>query len=388
MSNQRNTHGMRAVILPLLVATCLVACEDSVEGQAAPPPQEVGVVHLKTQPVPVVATLPGRTRAYKVSQVRPQITGIIQERLFEEGAQVDAGQVLYTIDAAPYEAAHASASASLARAEATRDSAAVLAKRYAGLAKIEAVSQQENDDAQVALKEAEAAVAEARAAVTSARINLDYTHIEAPIAGKVATSEFTPGALVTRDQASPLTTVRQLDPIYVDITQPSRDLLELRRRFSAAADPDQRTVDVVLHLEDGSVYDHAGRLSFRGVAVEESTGTVKLRAIFPNPDQVLLPGMYVKAVLEQAVDDEGLLVPQQSITRDARGQASALVVKADNTVERRDVVTERAVRNHWVVTSGLSAGDRVIVDGLQRARPGATANPVRVDVEQTAMAVE
>ena len=231
-------------------------------------------------------------------------------------------------------------------------------------------------------------MAEARASLEAAKINLDYTRIKAPIAGKVATSEYTPGALVTEDQADVMTTVRQLDPIYVDITQPSRDLLELRRRFASSADPEHRTVEVVLHLEDGSVYEHAGRLSFRGVAVEESTGTVKLRAIFPNPEQMLLPGMYVKAVLEQAVDDEGLLVPQRSITRDARGKASALVVTADNTVEKREVVTERALRDQWVVSSGLHAGDRVIVDGLQRARPGATVKPVRLDVEQTAMVAE
>ncbi len=368
----------RLLVSALLIAT-LSACGGASEQAAAPPPPPaVGVVTLAAQPVTMTAALSGRTAAYMVADVRPQITGILQKRLFEEGAEVKAGQVLYQIDAAPYRAAVDSASAALAKAQASQVSLKLQAQRYAELVQIDAVSKQENDDAQAAVLQADAEVAAAQAALQTARINLDYTRIAAPIAGQVSTSIVTPGALVTANQADALTTVRQLDPIYVDITQSSAEMLALRRRMASGqvehAGGD--TIKVRLQLEDGSPYDHDGSLAFTGVAVDESTGTVRLRAVFPNPEGLLLPGMYVRAQVDQGVDRQGLRVPQQGVTHNARGEAIALVVKDDNTVEQRVIETAAAVGDEWIVSAGLKPGDRVIVDGVQKARPGATVQPV------------
>lgn len=371
-----------STLLPVLaLVSGLSACSGDEQGAMQAPPPEVGVAIVKTQAVTLKAELSGRTSAFQVSEVRPQITGILQQRLFTEGAQVEAGQVLYQVDAAPYQAAYDSAKASLAKAEAGVASARLLAERYAELSKIEAVSVQQNDDAQAAFLSAQAEVQAARAAVQTAKIELGYTRITAPIAGKISTSSVTPGALVTANQTEALTTVHQLDPIYVDISQSSTDLLKLRQQF--AAGQLQQTgadkIEVRLKLEDGSTYVQPGTLAFTGVAVDEGTGTVKLRAIFPNPEGLLLPGMYVRAVIDQGVDPNGVLVPQVGVTRNARGEAITMVVGADNAVEQRTIQTGRAIGDQWQVLDGLEPGERIIVEGTIKVRGGATVRPVPVD---------
>ena len=341
-----------------------------------PPPPEVAVATLKTEPVTVTAELPGRTVAVMISEVRPQIRGLIQRRLFTEGQQVTAGQVLYQIDPALYQADYDSAAATLERAQAALVSARLLAERYAELVKIEAVSKQQNDDAEAAYGRASAEVAAARAALDTARINLAYTRITAPIGGQVSASVFTPGALVTANQADPLTTVRQLDPIYVDITQSSDQVLGLQRQLASGRLRRAGAIQVRLRLDNGSDYEHAGRLAFTDVAVDETTGMVRLRTRFPNPNGLLLPGMYVRALLPQAVDDKGLLVPQQGVTHNARGEAVAFVVNGESKVEERTLTTAGTVGDRWVVSGGVKAGERLIVEGGQKVRPGATVRPV------------
>jgi len=343
-----------------------------------PPPPEVAVVALATEPVTMTAELPGRTVAVMVSEVRPQIRGIIEKRLFMEGQQVKAGQVLYQIDRALYQADYDSAAATLARAAAALVSARLLAERYAELVKVEAVSKQQNDDAEAAFRRAEAEVAAARAVLDTARITLEYTRITAPIGGQVSASVFTPGALVTANQADPLTTVRQLDPMYVDITQSSDQLLGLQRQLATGhlRRAGKGTITVRLRLENGSEYEHTGMLAFTDVAVDETTGMVRLRTTFPNPNGLLLPGMYVRAFVPQAVDDKGLLVPQQGVTHNARGEPVALVVNGENKVEQRTLKTAGTVGDRWLVSEGVKPGERVIVEGGQKVRPGAPVRPV------------
>jgi membrane fusion protein (multidrug efflux system) len=354
-----------------------VACR-SPKPTAPPPPPEVVVVALTTEPVTITTELPGRTVPVMVSEVRPQIRGIIQKRLFTEGQQVKAGQVLYQIDPALYQADYNNAKATLARAEAALVSVRLLAERYAELVKVEAVSKQQNDDAVAAYGRAEAEVAAARAALDTARINLEYTRIAAPIGGQVSASVFTPGALVTADQKDPLTTVRQLDPIYVDITQSSDQLLGLQRQLASGRlrRAGKDAIKVRLRLDNGSEYEHAGVLAFTDVAVDETTGMVRLRTMFPNSDGLLLPGMYVRAFVPQAVDDKGLLVPQQGVTHNARGESVALVVNGENKVEQRTLQTERTVGDRWLVSNGVKPGERVIVEGGQKIHPGDAVRPV------------
>ena len=366
-----------AVVVLLMAVMGHVAC-GSPPPAAPPPPPEVGVVALKTEPVTMTAELPGRTVPVMVSEVRPQIRGLIQRRLFTEGQQVKAGQVLYQIDPALYQADYDNAKATLARAEAARVSARLLAERYAELVKIEAVSKQQNDDAEAAYGRAEAEVAAARAALDTTRINLEYTRITAPIGGQVSASVFTPGALVIANQPDPLTTVRQLDPIYVDITQSSDQVLGLQRQLASGRlrRANKDAIKVRLRLDDGSDYEHAGMLNFTDVAVDETTGMVRLRTTFPNPNGLLLPGMYVRAFVAQAVDEKGLLVPQQGVTHNARGEAVALVVNGENTVEQRTLKTAGTVGDRWVVSDGVTSGERVIVEGGQKVQPGAAVRPV------------
>ena len=323
-----------------------------------------------------------------VSEVRPQIRGIIQKRLFTEGQQVKSGQVLYQIDPALYQADYDSAAATLARAEAARVSVRLLAERYAELVKIEAVSKQQNDDAIAAYARADADVATARAALDTARITLEYTRITAPIHGQVSASVYTQGALVTANQPDPLTTVRQLDPIYVDITQSSDQLLALQRQLASGRlrRAGKGTIMVRLRLDDDSEYEHAGMLAFTDVVVDETTGMVRLRTRFPNPNGLLLPGMYVRALVPQAVDDEGLLLPQQSVTHNQRGEAVALVVNGENTVEQRLLKTAGTVGDRWLVREGVKPGDRVIVEGGQKVRPGARVRPVEWRAARVAQA--
>lgn len=344
---------------------------------AAPPPAEVAVVAVESTSVPLNTELPGRTAPYGIAEVRPQVNGIILKRLFREGSDVRAGTTLYQIDPAPYRVALQSARASLARSEANVKAARLLTERYKGLVEINAVSRQDYDNAVAAQGQAEASIAADNAAIQAAQINLGYTSLSSPISGRIGRSTITPGALVTANQPAPLATVQQLDPIYVDVTQSSADLLRLRRDLAEGRlKSDKGQAVVRLLLEDGTPYAPAGRLQFSEATVEERTGAVTLRAVFPNPKHELLPGMYVRAVIEAGTAQNVLLVPQKGVTRDPKGNASAMVVTADNKVEVRALEAPRAVGNAWLVTSGLASGDRVIVEGLQKVRPGATVKPV------------
>ncbi|MCC7040660.1 MAG: efflux RND transporter periplasmic adaptor subunit [Burkholderiales bacterium] len=364
-----------------LAAAVLAGCSDgrSATAPAVARPTAVGVVELRSEPVTLTTELSGRTSAPLVAEIRPQVGGIVKSRSFTEGQRVRAGQVLYRIDPASYEAAYASAQAAVAKAEATVESARLTAQRRAELVKIEAISQQDSQDAQAAQKQAEAELAAARAALRSAQIDLARTSIASPIAGVVDVSTVTPGALVTAAQTTALTTVRQIDPIQVDITQSSAEVLRLKREMAEGKLQGAGSeAPVALILEDGSTYAHAGKLSVAGVSVNAGTGMVTLRAVFPNPDGLLLPGMYVRAQLPTARSDAALLVPQQAVSRNAAGQASVLVVDANDKVHSRVIVAERAVGNRWLVNSGLVAGERVIVEGSQKVKAGDTvqAQPI------------
>ncbi|MEL7938409.1 efflux RND transporter periplasmic adaptor subunit [Pseudomonas delhiensis] len=359
----------------LLLGAGLFALGGCLDDRAAPPQpdlQEVGVYRVRSAPQALSLTLPGRASAHLVAEIRPQVGGIIQKRLFEEGRTVKAGQALYQIDPQPYEAALAQAEASVTSARATLKAAELKARRDARLVKIDAISAEDNESAQAALLEARASLQSAQASLKTARINLGYTRIDAPISGRTATSSVTPGALVTAEQTSALTTVQQLDPIYVDFTQPSATLLRLKRELAegklAPADEKDAT-RISLELEDGSHYAHEGTLTFNGVSVDEGTGSVTLRALVPNPEGLLLPGMYLKATLQEGVQQDAILVPQQGVARDERGEATALVV-VDGKVEQRQLSLARAVGNRWWVGQGLEDGDQLIVQGTQKVRVG------------------
>lgn len=365
-------RALTRAVLCMLLSLMLLACEEG--GKGAPGssgPREVVIIKLEPRREVYTTALAGRIASFQVAEVRPQVGGILQQRLFTEGADVKAGQALYQIDPATYEAALDSAQAALMKAEANVTPARLKAERFRELLAIKAVSKQEYDDAQAAFKQAEADVAVNRAAVKTARTNLEYTKVRSPISGRIGKSAFTPGALVTANQAQALTSVRQLDPVYVDITQSSQDLLRLRAQFtngelrSAAEEAPVR-----LKLENGAMYPHEGRLQFTDVSVDESTGMVSLRALFPNPEHILLPGMYVRAVIAEGVDENALLVPQRALRRDPKGQASVLLVDGGGKVDVRLVDVGRTVGDSWQVLSGLKPGDRVIVEGGQNVRPG------------------
>lgn len=365
-------RALTRAVLCMLLSLMLLACEEG--GKGAPGssgPREVVIIKLEPRREVYTTALAGRIASFQVAEVRPQVGGILQQRLFTEGADVKAGQALYQIDPATYEAALDSAQAALMKAEANVTPARLKAERFRELLAIKAVSKQEYDDAQAAFKQAEADVAVNRAAVKTARINLEYTKVRSPISGRIGKSAFTPGALVTANQAQALTSVRQLDPVYVDITQSSQDLLRLRAQFtngelrSAAEEAPVR-----LKLENDAMYPHEGRLQFTDVSVDESTGMVSLRALFPNPEHILLPGMYVRAVIAEGVDENALLVPQRALRRDPKGQASVLLVDGGGKVDVRLVDVGRTVGDSWQVLSGLKPGDRVIVEGGQNVRPG------------------
>lgn len=359
----------------LLLGAGLIVVGGCRDGQpSAPPatPQEVAVYHVTAAPQALSTTLPGRASAHLVAEIRPQVGGIVQKRLFNEGDTVKAGQALYQIDPQPYQATLAQADATVASARATLKAAELKAKRDAQLVKIDAISSEDNESAQAALLEARASLQSAQASQRTARINLDYTRITAPIAGRTATSSVTPGALVTAEQTTALTTVQQLDPIYVDFTQPSSTLLRLKRELAEgklAPSEQKDATRISLTLEDGSTYAHDGTLTFNGVSVDESTGSVTLRAIVPNPDGLLMPGMYLKATVQEGVQPDAILVPQQGVSRDERGGATALVV-VDGKVEQRQLTLARAVDNRWWVSEGLTEGDELIVQGLQKVRVG------------------
>jgi membrane fusion protein (multidrug efflux system) len=342
------------------------------------------VVTLQTKPVSITTDLPGRTVAYRIAEVRPQVNGVILKRLFIEGGDVKSGQQLYQIDPAPFQASLASALASLARAEATAKSTRALAERYKPLSEARAVSKQDFDNAIASQDQALADIASAKAAVETARINLAYTRVFSPISGRTGRSSVTEGALVSTAQAAALVVVQQLDPIYVDVTQPSTLLLRLRRALAAGQlkRAGENQAQTKLTLEDGTPYDRDGKLQFAEVTVDPGTGSVTLRAIFPNPDGVLLPGMFVHERLDEGVDEKGLLVPQRAITHNQRGEATALVVGSDDQVATRIVKTDRAVGDQWLVSDGLAAGDRVVVVGLQRVQGGGKVKPHEVSPDQ------
>ncbi|RYX95134.1 MAG: efflux RND transporter periplasmic adaptor subunit [Comamonadaceae bacterium] len=367
-----------SILLGALLATGCSKPDSA--AKAAPAPKEVGVVTLKTERLGFTTELSGRTVAPVVAEIRPQVGGIIQKRLFTEGSQVRAGQVLYQLDPAPFEAAQASALAGVRRAESLLATARTVARRNAELVKIDAISQQVNEEAQAAAQQAEADLAVSRASEQTARINLGYTRITSPINGWVELSSVTPGALVTANQATALTTVQQLDPVHVHVTQPSSELLRLKRDLAAGTlqRGNAGEAPITLLLEDGSRYPYPGRLTFSGVTVDSGNGSVTLRAVVPNPDRLLMPGMYVRAVLQEGVNESALLVPQQAVTRAPDGTASTLVVGPDNKVAKRAITVGRAAGARWQVLDGLAAGDRILVEGSQRAKVGDTVKVVEV----------
>lgn len=340
-------------------------------------PPEVGVVTIQPQRVALTTELPGRTSAYLIAEVRPQVSGIIQKRLFTEGADVKAGEVLYQIDPASYQAAYNSTKAALSRAEANLIPARLKFERYRELIKINAVSQQDCDDASAALKQAEADVEAGKAALETARINLAYTKVTAPISGRIGRSAVTDGALVTASQSAALATIQQLSSMYVDVTQSSAELLRLKQSLASGLLKGSATqAKVKLLLEDGSVYPLPGTLKFSEVTVDQSTGSITLRAVFPNPKQTLLPGMFVRAVVEEGVNEKAILVPQRGMTRNPAGNAMVMVVGNDQKVEPRVISVARTVGDNWLVSDGLNPGDRVILEGLQKARPGTPVKAV------------
>ncbi|CAM4401705.1 efflux RND transporter periplasmic adaptor subunit [Bordetella muralis] len=375
-----NYNGMRrsaAVLTLAATALALAACSKTAEAPAGGKPP-VSVVTLATRPVVLTTELPGRTSAYRVAEVRPQVNGIIKKRLFTEGGEVKADQQLYQIDPALYQASLESQQAALARAQAQLKTANLLVQRYKPLAETRAVSRQTYDDAIAARDQAAADVQSAKAALDTARINLVYTKVLSPIEGIIGRSSFTEGALVTANQTEALATVQQIDPIYVDVTQSSVELLRLRNAIESGSlqrDTSKDSARVSLELANGQNYGVEGTLEFSEITVDESTDSVTLRAVFPNPDHKLLPGMFVRARILEGTAPQGLLAPQRGITRNQRGQPTALVVNAENKVELRMLKTDRTVGDQWLVTEGLKAGDKIIVEGIQKARPGVEVVP-------------
>jgi membrane fusion protein (multidrug efflux system) len=384
LSGKYRRHRSRAGVIAiagmlagyLILAGCGKENAAVARKQGAPP--EVGVVTVQPQKVALTTELAGRTSAYLIAEVRPQVGGIIQKRLFTEGADVKAGEVLYQIDPATYQAAYNSAKAALARVEANLIPARLKSERYEELVKINAVSQQDYDDAAAALKQAEADVEAGKAALETAGINLAHTKVTAPIAGRIGRSSVTDGALVTASQPAALATIQDLSSIYVDVTQSSAELLRLKRELAGGLlkSGGAAQAEVRLLLEDGSAYPLTGKLKFSEVTVDQSTGSVTLRAVFPNPKQTLLPGMFVRAIVEEGVSPQAVLVPQRGVTRNPDGDAMVMLVGNEEKVEPRIVKVARTVGDNWLVSEGLKAGDRVILEGLQKARPGTAVKAV------------
>ena len=368
----KNPFASRRAWLMIVLCGYLSGC--SAKEPPPPPPPEAGFVVMKSESVPLFVELAGRTAAFEMSEVRPQVSGILKARMFTEGSLVRAGQTLYQIDPSLYRAALNQAAANLENARAQREAATTRAERFKPLAQIEAVSKQDYTDAAASAKQASAAVAQNAAQFDTARINLRFTSVPAPISGRIGRSLVTTGALVTAGQANPLTTIQRLDPIYVDIQQSSADLLALRRQLAqggaAAAAP------VRLKLEDGSTYGATGRLEFTEAMVDPLTGTVTLRARFPNPQGLLLPGMYVRATLTQITARNAILVPQAGVSRNPKGEATVVLIGPDNNAVLRSVTADRTIGDKWLVTAGLKPGDKVIVEGLGQIRPGKPVRPV------------
>lgn len=379
----RHVLSFKNLTLSSLLIFGLAACQPAQNpdqanaGEANAP--KVNVVTLTSQSITLTTELPARTVAFRQAEVRPQVNGIIEKRLFEEGADVEAGQQLYQIVAAPYQAILHMANAELARAKANLQSTKAREARFKGLIDNKAISQQDYDDALAAYLQAQAEVAVAQASIETAQIDLRYTKVNAPISGRIGRSNFTEGALVTAQQADQLATIVQIDPIYVDIVQPSKRLLALRKQLIENQIENAAVPTVSLTLEDGSTYSLPGELQFSEVNVQESTGSIVLRALFPNPDGLLLPGMFVRAELEEATLDNAILIPQRAVTFDREGNASTLVVNNDNIVELRTLNIQREVGQYWLLNEGVSVGEKVVVSGVQKIAPG---SPVEIDVDQ------
>ncbi len=390
MNRNRGPVSLAVVVL-LSVAPVLTGCDNPSPGQTALPVPEVGVVTLRFTPLPVTTELPGRTRAYRIAEVRPQVSGIILKRQFVEGSDVRAGAPLYLIDPALYRATYDQALGTLAKVRAAVNMDRLKVKRYQKLLGTQYISRQDYDNAVSTLKQDEATVVTAGAAVETARINLAYTRVTAPIAGRTGRSAVTEGALVQNGQPAALTTVQQLDPIYVDVAQSGDDFLRLKQELaSGRLKQDNGKAKVTLVTDGGVTLPQTGTLEFTDVTVDQTTGSITLHALFPNPDHTLLPGMFVRARLEEGTRPDALLVPQQGVSRTPRGEASVMVVGEGDRVAIRQVTAARAVGDRWLVTAGLKPGDRVIVTGLQKIRPGVQVRPQEVATEdrpQTADAV-
>ncbi|SFN61220.1 membrane fusion protein, multidrug efflux system [Candidatus Pantoea varia] len=368
-----------AAVLMLSGSFLLTGCDNNKSEQAAQQPPAVGVVTLKTEPLKISTELPGRTSAYRVAEVRPQVSGIILKRNFIEGSDIKAGQSLYQIDPATYQASYDSAKGDLTQAQANARIAQLTVKRYKPLLGTKYISQQDYDTAVATAAQNDAAVQVAKANVETARINLAYTKVTSPISGRIGKSSVTEGALVQNAQTTALATVQQLDPMYVDVTQSSEDFMRLRSELeSGQLKQNDGKANVTLLMQNGSSYPQQGTLEFSDVTVDETTGSITLRAIVPNPNHALLPGMFVRARLDEGTNPNALLVPQQAVTRTPTGQATVMVVGADNKVEARQVTTSQAIGDKWLVTDGVKAGERVISTGLQRAKPGAQVTPQEV----------
>ncbi|AXA84914.1 efflux transporter periplasmic adaptor subunit [Lysobacter oculi] len=370
----RISFPLRTTALAAVIAASLTlaACgKGDAPAGGEMPPTPVTVVTLKPETTLLTRELSGRAEASQVAEVRPQVSGIVRQMLFTEGGSVSAGQALYQLDQTAFRADANSAQAALLRAQAGLATARQTAARSGQLVKIDAISKQDNENAQAALRQAEADVRAAQASVQGASVPLGFSRVTAPISGRIGRSSVTRGALVTSAQAAPLATIQRLDPMYVELSQSSTELLKLRQEIDAGSAQSTTSVPVEIVLEDGTVYPHAGRLSFAEAMVDPATGAVALRVVVPNPDQLLLPGMFVRAKVANAERRDAILAPQQGITRDPKGNASAMVVDADGKVAAREVKVSRAIGDKWLVESGLAAGDKLIVEGLQKIRPGA-----------------
>lgn len=369
-------------LVTIIITVSLIGC-----GRQKPSPQlpEVAAVTVQPQKATLTTELPGRTSAYLIAEIRPQVNGLIQKRLFTEGSDVNAGQVLYQIDPAPFQAAVDNAKASLSRAEASLPSIRSRVERYKELLVDKAVSQQEYDDATSSLKQVEADIQYWKAMVETANINLGYTNVTAPISGRIGKSTVTDGALVMAYQQVSLATIQQLNPIYVDVPQSTTEMLRLNRRLKdGSLNQNEMGKKVKLFLEDGTAYPLEGKLQFRDVTVDPTTGSVILRIVFPNPEGILLPGMFTRAVIEEGVQEQAILIPQQAVSRDLRGNPTAMIVDMDNKVQSRMLTLDHAIGDQWLVSSGLVFGDRVIVEGIQKVRPGTPVKAVPFNTESKA----
>jgi membrane fusion protein (multidrug efflux system) len=380
LDRKESTLGMAAALLAGLML--LAGCETK-NGQAAPqaPAPEVATVTVALQRVELSTELPGRTSAYRVAEIRPQVNGIIQQRLFTEGSDVKAGQLLYQIDPAPFKVAYESAKAALGKAQANLPSIQSRTERYRELLADNAVSQQDYDDAAAAVQQAKAEIEYWKTQVEAARINLNYTRVTAPFGGRIGRTNVRTGTLVTAYQPQPFAVINQLDPIYVDVTQSSAELLRLRRSLEtgqlSADGKDRKKVSII--LEDGTPYPLEGTLQFADVTVDPTTGSFSLRVVVPNPKHILLPGMFVRAVVQEGVAEQAILVTQQGVSRNPRGEPVALIVDPNDTVQQRALTLDRAIGNQWMVTSGLAPGDRLIVEGMLKVRPGMSVKAVPFD---------